>query len=181
MRCWVEASGGIEHIFKEEGGNPIPNAFAAEFLKIDPKKLTLHSDGLHYDREIGLEHDVITKMIFGFKDRASAEHICKRVADYEAFKLEANKIVKLYSEADSDQAKSEEWACAIANQLHDLRFECNCNELLPHWKKALLKAKDILQDAIKLKDDLKLRSCLNIVNDCLSEMPLLVIHQFHAA
>lgn len=176
---WVEASGGIEHIFKQEGGNPIPNEFAAEFLKMEESKLTLHSDGLHYSREVGLEHEVLTKMIFGFKDEATAKRVCKKVADYEAFKLNANKIVKLYNEADADQVKSEEWACAVANQLHDLRYECNCNELFPHWKKALEKAKKILQDAIDLKDDLKLRSCLNIVNDCLTEMPVLVLHQFH--
>lgn len=173
---WVEASGFIEKLFKKNDGNPIPNYLAAEFLKIDPTKLTLDVDGVHYIRHVGSAKVPVKKIIFGFKDRESAEKACKAVADYKEFKLDTNKIFEDDTNVDT--------AAQVIRRVFELHDEWKCNEMLPVWDKKLKLA---LSEVAAAREKYEVGSSkarmldalISRAKTCLSEMPRLVVRRFN--
>ena len=92
---------------------------------MEESKLTLHPDGLHYSREVGLEHEVLTKMIFGFKDEATAKRVCKKVEilSYpgENFRFMAEWYKQLYGESEGkDHLGIYPSSCELTADLHSL-------------------------------------------------------------
>ena len=184
---WVEASGGIEQIFKEMNGNPIPNIYAREFLELGKEsKIELMPDGVHYKRQVGKSHDVLEKMIFGFKTKELAMKICSNVASYEEFKLAANakSVVEAFHMSESEDAKTVSWALAIARKMHELANEWQCHEMLPTWNTLMREAKAVLERAYSIEEDHSrkqmIKSNLNTVKYCLHDMVLLKVHVFDA-
>ena len=186
---WAEVSHGFEKLFKEKGGNPIPNIYAAEFLRQKPSSLTLSNDDVHYSRIIGDNECPLTKMIFGFKTRELAKKICAEIADYQAFKVQANsqEIVEAFNSTSAEEVKKTELACDYVNQISELVDEWDCQELLPSWITALNESVMILTQALRAKQsaysESKLRqfkSCLKLAKLYLQTYPKLVVHQFHA-
>lgn len=173
---WVEASDFIETLFKQFGGNPIPNYLAYEFLRLPELKLSLDADGVHYTRTVGTAKRKMKKMIFGFKDKATAEKACLSVANYEDFKLNTNKLLENDTSLDV--------ACQVIRQVFELHDEMKCNEMLPSWHKAIVNAIDDVKHSLVKKNLPKskqtmLKGVLARAQTCLSEMPKLVVKQFH--
>lgn len=173
---WVEASGFIETLFKQFGGNPIPNYLANEFLRLSPDRLSLDDDGVHYIRTVGSAKIPKKKMIFGFKDKAIAEKVCLKVANYEDFKLNVNKLF----ESDSDIDVS----CQIIRQIFEFHDEWNCNEMLPEWfnqiKQAIVKIQHELKHNISNDNKRMLIGVLKRAKTCMSEMPKISVKRFKA-
>lgn len=173
---WVEASGFIETLFKQFGGNPIPNYLANEFLRLSPDRLSLDDDGVHYIRTVGSAKIPKKKMIFGFKDKAIAEKVCLKVANYEDFKLNVNKQF----ESDSDIDVS----CQIIRQIFEFHDEWNCNEMLPEWfnqiKQAIAKIQHELKHNISNDNKRMLIGVLKRAKTCMSEMPKISVKRFKA-
>lgn len=170
---WVEASGMIEKLFKKNGGNPIPNHLAAEFLRIDPSKLNLLEDGVHYERAVGPAHAVLAKMIFGFKDKEAARKACAAVANYDDFKLNVNKLLEDDNELDI--------ACQVIRQIFELHDEWGCNEMLPEWHEQMKKAVAKVKSENSARRQKMLDGVLARAAKCTSEMPKLVVRRLSLA
>ena len=69
LHYWAEVSGAIEYYFKKHNGYPTPNTLASEILDINASELTLLNDFVHYERPIGLNKGIFTKMIFGINSK----------------------------------------------------------------------------------------------------------------
>ena len=68
LHYWSEVSGAIEHYLKKHNGFPMPNTMAGKILQIPEKDITIsNKDMVHYDRPIGKDREVFTKMVFGIK------------------------------------------------------------------------------------------------------------------
>lgn len=83
---WVEVSYPLEKWFKELNGNPIPSQMAANLLHKSRNKIIPLGDGVHYQRQIGIDvNDVVTKAIYGFKDQSTYDKVMKRLEEYTGF------------------------------------------------------------------------------------------------
>lgn len=171
---WVEASGFIETLFKKNNGYPIPNYLASEFLRLDPTKLNLDKDGIHYVRTSGSAKVPVKKMIFGFKDKASAEKACSSIANYEDFRLNVNKLLEDDTNVDI--------ACQIIRQIFEFHDEWQCNEMLPLWYKQIVKAVKEVKQRINAADidsneKRMLMAIISRANKCLTEMTKIQVKQ----
>lgn len=177
---WVEASGAIEHLFKKLGGNPIPSFLASKFLEKDVE--LIEGDPVHYKRPIGINKEVFTKMIFGFKDKETAEAAIKSVDNYEDFKIKVNAGLLPLKEDDSVDIKNAESAIVFIHYLYEWHESGDCDELLPSWQKMLKSSKAHLEKAL-LKDlpsnkEAQYKSSHNLANKLLTSMPVLKARKF---
>ena len=146
---WVEASGIIEKLFKENGGNPIPNTLARFFLNIDEDNQDFElvdGDSVHYTRTIKGEKR--QKMIFGFKDEESMIAAKNAVADFAEFRIQINKMDKRIMESDDKISQSLKEAKTFLSRLFDLHYEWDCDEMLPEWHKRLLDSQSLIRKNI---------------------------------
>lgn len=74
---WVEASGSVEKTFKMHNAYMLPNKYVEQILG---KNINLCEDGFHYQRVIGNDNEVFTKIIFGI----NSEDLLNKIA-YETF------------------------------------------------------------------------------------------------
>lgn len=133
---WVEASGAIEHMFKENNGYPIPFQYAKEYLECDI--ISECPDGFHYIRRLGNDGEV-TKGVFGFNSQAEIDLILSEFKDYDEFRKKINA-----TEANAAEIK---WAKHVVFNTEEMYSECDLNELPPKWFKDLQKSERILRVA----------------------------------
>lgn len=74
---WVEASGSVEKTFKIHNAYMLLNKYVEQILG---KNVNLCEDGFHYQRVIGNDNEVFTKIIFGI----NSEDLLNKIA-YETF------------------------------------------------------------------------------------------------
>lgn len=133
LHYWAEVSDAIEHYFKKYNGFPMPNIMASKILNIPESEITLsHKDDVHYDRPIGKDREVFTKMIFGIKSDEIFQEVLNAVENYYDFMNEVNKMVN-----ESSNKYSEKQAIYIIENLYRLHEENSVNELTPNWNNAL--------------------------------------------
>lgn len=171
---WVEASGAIEHLFKKNNGNPIPNQLAGYFLGMEDDDIVLDDDGVHYSRMI--KDEVITKMLFGFKDAESIQKSKELVSDYGEFKMRINSIDKRILESENDVNKMMEESRKFIVRLYTLHIEEGFNEMLPEWHDRLISSMNYIREHIEEFDQIKKRmynGALNRGQNCIDEMTIL--------
>lgn len=174
---WVEASDAIEHLYKKNGGNPIPNWIVGEALRISKDDTSFRidkTDEVHYFRLIrGKEK---RKMMFGFKDEETKNRAYSAVKDYAKFKLDVNSIKERISESEDDMVVELEKARKFIRGMFDLHYEDGFNEMLPEWQKELLHYMDVIEDNMdKIPKDKKrmYKASLDRAETCLEEMDLI--------
>lgn len=174
---WVEASDAIEHLYKKNGGNPIPNWIVGETLGLSHEDKGFRvddSDDVHYFRLIrGSEK---RKMMFGFKDEETKNKAYSAVADYGEFKLGVNGMDRRISESTDRNHQEMEEARKFICRLLDLHYEDGFNEMLPEWRDRLLHCMDVIEDNIdKAPEDKRpmYRASLNRAETCLEDMDIL--------
>lgn len=148
LHYWTEVSGAIEHYFKKYNGYPMQNTMASKILQVPDDQITLSKkDLVHYDRPIGPDKEIFTKMIFGIKSEEIFQEAMSAVENYYDFMKEVNKMVN-----ESKQAKySVKQAIYIIENLYRMHEEDRINELTPKWY-------DALEDSMKTLKSVKERT-----------------------
>ena len=125
---WVEASGVIEHLFKKNNGNPIPNSLVRYFLDLeeDNPNIRLDEDSTHYFRRINGEWR--RKMIFGFKDEESKNMVESVVDDYCKFALGINKMDERINESFYSDIQKMKESRTYLSRLFDFHYSEPCYE-----------------------------------------------------
>ena len=125
---WVEASGVIEHLFKKNNGNPIPNSLVRYFLDLeeDNPNMRLDEDSTHYFRRINGEWR--RKMIFGFKDEESKNMVESVVDDYCKFALGINKMDERINESFYSDIQKMKESRTYLSRLFDFHYSEPCYE-----------------------------------------------------
>ncbi len=134
LHYWTEVSGAIEHYFKKHNGYPMPNTMASKILQVPEDQITFSKkDLLHYDRPIGPDKEIFTKMIFGIKSEEIFQEAMDAVENYYDFMNEVNKMVN-----ESKETKySIKQAIYIIENLYRMHEEDGINELTTNWNDAL--------------------------------------------
>lgn len=174
---WVEASDAIEHLYKKNGGNPIPNWIVGETLGLSHEDKGFRidvSDEVHYFRIIrGTEK---RKMMFGFKDEETKNKAYSAVKDYAKFKLDVNSIENRVSESSDKIIRLLEEARRFIRGLFDLHYEDGFNEMLPEWRDSLLHYMDVIEDNMESIPEEKKRmykASLDRAETCLDDMDVI--------
>lgn len=143
---WSEVSGAIEHYFKKHNGFPMPNTMAGKILQIPEKDITIsNKDMVHYDRPIGKDREVFTKMIFGIKSDEIFQQAMNEVENYYDFMKEVNNMIN-----ESKEFKySIKQSIYIIENLYRLHEENKVNELTPKWADALKESMKTLRKSTK--------------------------------
>lgn len=157
---WVEVSQPLERWFKEEGGNPIPSKLAHKLLHKSQSKIQELGDGIHYNREIGLNHVVVTKAIYGFNSESTYNKVMNNLesltgfSNYGDYKTYVNNLPEIkedidYSDNNPDPtiAKAMEVVIQVGNIWED-----GIREITPNIKKYLENSLSILSQ-YKNKDN----------------------------
>jgi hypothetical protein len=140
LHYWAEVSGAIEHYFKKHNGYPMPNILASEILQIDEEDIVLsNNDKVHYDRAIGSEGEMFTKMIFGIKNDEIFQKAIAEVENYGKFMKEVNSI------KEDIQTYSIKQSIYIIENIYRAHEEDGFNELIPSWYEGLNKSLDTLK------------------------------------
>lgn len=146
LHYWSEVSGAIEHFFKKHNGFPMPNTMAGKILQIPEKDITIsNKDMVHYDRPIGKDREVFTKMIFGIKSDEIFQQAMNEVENYYDFMKEVNNMIN-----ESKEFKySIKQSIYIIENLYRLHEENKVNELTPKWADALKESMKTLRKSTK--------------------------------
>ena len=146
LHYWSEVSGAIEHYLKKHNGFPMPNTMAGKILQIPEKDITIsNKDMVHYDRPIGKDREVFTKMIFGIKSDEIFQQAMNEVENYYDFMKEANNMIN-----ESKEFKySIKQSIYIIENLYRLHEEDKVNELTPKWADALKESMKTLRKSTK--------------------------------
>ena len=146
LHYWSEVSGAIEHYFKKHNGFPMPNTMAGKILQIPEKDITIsNKDMVHYDRPIGKDREVFTKMIFGIKSNEIFQQAMNEVENYYDFMKEVNNMIN-----ESKEFKySIKQSIYIIENLYRLHEENKVNELTPKWADALKESMKTLRKSTK--------------------------------
>lgn len=146
LHYWSEVSGAIEHYFKKHNGFPMPNTMAGKILQIPEKDITIsNKDMVHYDRPIGKDREVFTKMIFGIKSDEIFQQAMNEVENYYDFMKEVNNMIN-----ESKEFKySIKQSIYIIENLYRLHEEDKVNELTPKWADALKESMKTLRKSTK--------------------------------
>ena len=146
LHYWSEVSGAIEHYFKKHNGFPMPNTMAGKILQIPEKDITIsNKDMVHYDRPIGKDREVFTKMIFGIKSDEIFQQAMNEVENYYDFMKEVNNMIN-----ESKEFKySIKQSIYIIENLYRLHEENKVNELTPKWADALKESMKTLRKSTK--------------------------------
>lgn len=146
LHYWSEVSGAIEHYFKKHNGFPMPNTMAGKILQIPEKDITIsNKDMVHYDRPIGKDREVFTKMIFGIKLDEIFQQAMNEVENYYDFMKEVNNMIN-----ESKEFKySIKQSIYIIENLYRLHEENKVNELTPKWADALKESMKTLRKSTK--------------------------------
>jgi hypothetical protein len=144
LHYWAEVSDAIEHYFKKYNGYPMPNVMASKILEISEKDVKISkSDMVHYDRPIGKDREVYTKMIFGIKSDEIFQEVLEAVENYHDFMKEVNKMVN----ENASSKYSTRQAVYIIENLYRMHEEDGVNELTPNWNSALNDSLETLRNA----------------------------------
>ena len=146
LHYWSEVSGAIEHYFKKHNGFPMPNTMTGKILQIPEKDITIsNKDMVHYDRPIGKDREVFTKMIFGIKSDEIFQQAMNEVENYYDFMKEVNNMIN-----ESKEFKySIKQSIYIIENLYRLHEEDKVNELTPKWADALKESMKTLRKSTK--------------------------------
>ena len=146
LHYWSEVSGAIEHYLKKHNGFPMPNTMAGKILQIPEKDITIsNKDMVHYDRPIGKDREVFTKMIFGIKSNEIFQQAMNEVENYYDFMKEVNNMIN-----ESKEFKySIKQSIYIIENLYRLHEENKVNELTPKWADALKESMKTLRKSTK--------------------------------
>lgn len=146
LHYWSEVSGAIEHYFKKHNGFPMPNTMAGKILQIPEKDITIsNKDMVHYDRPIGKDREVFTKMIFGIKSDEIFQQAMNEFENYYDFMKEVNNMIN-----ESKEFKySIKQSIYIIENLYRLHEENKVNELTPKWADALKESMKTLRKSTK--------------------------------
>ena len=146
LHYWSEVSGAIEHYFKKHNGFPMPNTMAGKILQIPEKDITIsNKDMVHYDRPIGKDREVFTKMIFGIKSDEIFQQAMNEVENSYDFMKEVNNMIN-----ESKEFKySIKQSIYIIENLYRLHEENKVNELTPKWADALKESMKTLRKSTK--------------------------------
>lgn len=146
LHYWSEVSGAIEHYLKKHNGFPMPNTMAGKILQIPEKDITIsNKDMVHYDRPIGKDREVFTKMIFGIKSDEIFQQAMNEVENYYDFMKEVNNMIN-----ESKEFKySIKQSIYIIENLYRLHEEDKVNELTPKWADALKESMKTLRKSTK--------------------------------
>ena len=168
LHYWAEVSDAIEHYFKKHNGYPMPNVLASEILGIDKSRITLsQTDKVHYDRPIGPDGEIFTKMIFGIKSEEIFNAAIREVENYGKFMQEVNNI------QESVQKYTVKQAIFIIENIYRAHEEDGFNELIPSWREALENS------LIALKNAPKSQTVEDYIGYCeylLDDMQILELH-----
>lgn len=127
-----------------------------------------NKDEVHYERVIGADHDLYTKMIFVIKSQEIYEKAIECVENYSNFLKEVNNI------RESIGGYTIKQAIFIIVNIYRAHEEDDCNELIPSWHKTLNDSLETLKNV----DD-KNQSIYDYIGYAeyfLSDMPLLKIY-----
>lgn len=149
---WGEVSGNVEKYFKRFEGYPLPNELVAEVLNKDQSKIELSNDGFHYKRKIANRDDSTEKVIYGFKDKATADKVLALSA-YEMARHEFNEQsilnnISSINESFIGKDLSFEGACSFVNQLSDMYDEEGIRQLPPTLSAVLDQSIEILKSNV---------------------------------
>lgn len=168
---WAEVSGAIEHYFKKYNGYPIPNFYASELLGKDVK---LNEDGVHYERPIGIDGDIFTKAIYGFKSEEFLNKIITELDNYEEFMHKVNSLKETITHYGIEIHK----ATYIIENIYRSHTEDEVNELPLTWRNALIDSKKVLEMSQLLNDKEEIKWYKDMAGYLLDWMPLLKINKF---
>lgn len=124
---WIEASEALEHYCKKFGGNPIPAAFVQNEMGFPVSAVDY--DTYHYDRYIGIEKNLCTKCMYGFRDEETRNEVCNYLSavsgiNYDQFKHTVNESI-------SDIRP-------VVYKIYELFDECEITELTKPMRKILI-------------------------------------------
>lgn len=171
---WAEVSDAIEHYFKKFKGYPIPNTYASILLG---KDVDLLEDGAHYQRPIGLDKNIYTKVIYGFRDKQLYDAVMKNVDDYEQF---MEKINGTLDESLTSLPHEIYMATYLIENIYRAHYEDEINEMLPHWADAVVDAVNRLKTYPETSGNEELSWYMEMGQYLLHEMPVLELHQISA-
>lgn len=170
LQYWAEVSGAIEYYFKKHNGYPMPNTLASEILQISPNQITLSkTDKVHYDRPIGPNGEIYTKMIFGIKNEEIFKKAIQEVENYGSFMREVNNI------NESITIYTVKQAIYIIENIYRAHEEDGYNELIPSWHEALVNSLETLKNISEKNETIE--DYINYGEYLLEDMQILEIHE----
>lgn len=185
---WVEVSYPLEKWFKELNGNPIPSQMAARLLHKSKSKITCLEDGVHYQRQLGVgEGNIVTKAIYGFKDKNTYDIVMKRLEEYtgfdsyDDFKNNINSSPRITEDIDylsNNQNEKVSEAIEIIIQFGNL-YEDGCYEVSPKMYEYLKYALDVLQNTEDKNQ--QILSCIRSGRQYLKSFLVLQMHTYNEA
>ena len=169
LHYWAEVSGAIEYYFKKHNGFPMPNTLASEILQVPESDIVKsQTDNVHYERAVGEQGEMYTKMIFGIKSEDIFLKAIQEVENYSKFMEEVNKLT------ESQQRYSVKQAIYIIENIYRAHEEDGFNELIPSWHQALLSSLNTLQNC-DYKDE-NINDYIGYAEYLLSDMQVLELH-----
>lgn len=171
LHYWAEVSDAIEHYFKKYNGYPMPNIMASKILGVSEDNVKIsENDMVHYDRPIGKDREVFTKMIFGIKSDEIFQEVLEAVENYYDFMKEVNKMVN----ENASSKYSVRQAVYIIENLYRMHEEDGVNELTPNWNDALNDGLETLRNAEERTETVS--EYIEYGEYLLSDMQVLVLH-----
>lgn len=168
---WCEVSGPIEHYFKKYNGFPIPNEYASMILD---KEVVLLEDGAHYQRPIGPDGDVFTKIIYGFRNEKIYNKIMEEVTNYQEFmrRINSGQIVESVNSLPYLQYA----AIFVVEGVYRMFYEDEYAEITPQIHKTLSYALKILK-TIEEKNE-TIEKYIELAEYFIDIMPVITLNQF---
>lgn len=156
---WVEASGAIEHYFKQNNGYPIPCEYSKNFIKRPIEREC--PDGFHFERKMGPDQEIVQKCVFGFPSNEDYLRVTQEFADYEGFRKKINN--------ESNGNNTLDWARYVVGNIEEMFLEFEVNEMPPQWSEDLKSAIQILQE----NGDDKLAAAGELLLESMPELELI--------
>lgn len=169
LHYWAEVSGAIEYYFKKHNGYPIPNILVSEILQVDDDQIIKSkTDNVHYDRPIGENGELFTKMIFGAKNDEIFKKAINEVENYGKFMNKVNTI------NENKNIYTVKQAIYIIENIYRAHEEDGFNELIPSWHQALVSSLNTLKNVEQRTETIE--DYISYCEYLLSDMQILELH-----
>ena len=148
LHYWVEVSGAVERYFDRHSLYRVPNMLASEILQVDDDEVWPLQDGFHYNRSVGDNGEMFTKIILGLTSDAAYHKVvsnielsyAKFLSDYRPFPAaspctikQAIDIIDRSCRANNDDGFNEltqSWHRSLRSSLARLKMAAHPNQTI---------------------------------------------------
>lgn len=131
LRYWVEVSGTVECYFDRYNLFRVPNMLVSEILQVDDDEVRPLRDGFHYNRSVGENGEMFTKVIFGLTSDVVYHKVVSNI------ELGYAKFLSDYQPLTAASPCTIKQAIDIIDRSYRANNDDGFNELTPSWHRSL--------------------------------------------